>query len=61
MHALFCITPAAGNVTCPVEIKNTGNIRLQDISVDGDVNDCVFNDPAAPLWPAQTVSCSITR
>lgn len=47
----------AGNATCRVELRNTGNIRLANISVAGDVNDCNF----ALLWPAAAVNCSMTR
>jgi hypothetical protein len=55
-----CTRPARmpGNVTCKVQLYNSGNQRLQDLSVQGDVNDCVF---AGPLWPAETVNCSMTR
>lgn len=47
-----------GNVTCKVQLYNSGNQRLQSLSVQGDVNDCVFD---GPLWPAETVNCSMTR
>jgi hypothetical protein len=49
---------AAGNVTCAVELRNSGNVRLINLGVTGDVNDCIF---AGPVWPAQSVFCNITR
>jgi hypothetical protein len=52
-----CFVPAAGNVTCPVELRNSGNMRLADVAVLGDDNDCNF----ALLEPNTTASCFMTR
>lgn len=49
---------AAGNVTCKVQLRNTGNVRLTDLYVSGDENDCAF---AGPVWRGDTVNCSMTR
>lgn len=61
MFAALCVCvfvpPAAGNVTCRVQLTNAGNMRLADTSVLGDENDCVF----ALLWPSDVVSCNMTR
>jgi len=49
--------PAAGNVTCAVELRNSGNMRLDNVSITGDANDC----DVALLEPDTTARCSMTR
>lgn len=61
-HCLGCLTTlissvlAAGSVVCPVELRNTGNMRLDNITVSGDTNDC----KVSLLEPNKAVSCSLS-
>jgi hypothetical protein len=48
---------AAGNVTCAVEVRNSGNMRLDNVAVTGDNNDCNI----VLLEPDTTARCSMTR
>jgi hypothetical protein len=58
VYLLWLLSPAAGNVTCKVQLRNAGSVRLTDLYVAGDANDCVF---AGPVLPAESVNCSMTR
>jgi hypothetical protein len=40
-----------------VELRNSGNMRLANVAVDGDANDCSF----ALLEPSGVARCSMTR
>jgi hypothetical protein len=48
---------AAGNVTCAVKLRNSGNMRLDNVAVIGDDNDCNIE----LLEPDTTARCSMTR
>ncbi|KAF6258162.1 hypothetical protein COO60DRAFT_1639414, partial [Scenedesmus sp. NREL 46B-D3] len=59
VDALNCTRPTRmpGNVTCAVELRNSGNMRLDNVSITGDANDC----DVALLEPNTTARCSMTR
>lgn len=54
-----CIKPARmpGSAVCPVTITNTGNMRVVNISVSGQPNDCTVD----LLWPSEVFNCTMTR
>eukprot|EP00883_Tetradesmus_obliquus_P004983 jgi/Sobl393_1/1538/SZX64938.1 len=59
VDALNCSRPARmpGNVTCPVELRNSGNMRLANVAVAGDANDC----DVPLLEPNADARCFMTR
>ena len=58
-HYLHCMTYllAAGAMVCDVLLFNSGNMRLANVSVSGDSNDC----DVALLEPRSTVHCSMSH
>jgi hypothetical protein len=54
-----CTKPARmpGSAACPVTITNTGNMRVVNISVNGEPNTC----KASLLWPNEVFNCTMTR
>jgi hypothetical protein len=47
----------AGAAYCSVQLHNSGNIRLANVSVTGHPNDCLFD----LMWPSDVVLCNMTR
>lgn len=47
----------AGLFSCPVVVHNTGNMRVEDVSLQGDANDC----STALLAPDELVYCTLQR
>jgi hypothetical protein len=54
-----CTKPARmpGSAVCPVTITNTGNMRVVNISVNGQPNNCNVD----LLWPNEVFNCTMTR
>jgi hypothetical protein len=54
-----CTKPARmpGSAVCPVTITNTGNMRVVNISVVGQPNNCNVD----LLWPNEVFNCTMTR
>jgi hypothetical protein len=54
-----CTKPARmpGSAVCPVTITNTGNMRVVNISVIGQPNNC----NVGLLWPNEVFNCTMTR
>lgn len=54
-----CTKPARmpGSAVCPVTITNTGNMRVVNITVNGQPNDC----NVSLLWPNDVFNCTMTR
>jgi hypothetical protein len=46
-----------GSAVCPVTITNTGNMRVVNISVVGQPNNCNVD----LLWPNEVFNCTMTR
>lgn len=51
------LCPAAGSVVCGVLLSNTGNMRLANITILGDTNDC----KTSLLEPKADMACSMWR
>lgn len=51
------VCPAGSVATCPVVLKNAGNMRVDNVAVLGDTNDC----SKALMAPDETLFCTISR
>lgn len=48
---------AAGILSCPAVVHNTGNMRIASVSVQGDTNDCT----KALMAPDEKLHCTLSR
>jgi hypothetical protein len=51
------VVPAGERAQCVTELRNTGNMVLSSIKVDGDFNNC----PTAELKPGAAAYCTVSR
>lgn len=55
--AFWCLAAAGAPATCPVVLRNQGNMRVVNVSVLGDSNTC-----SKPLMaPDETLFCNMSR
>lgn len=53
----FGVSAAGANATCPVVLKNSGNMRIDAVALLGDSNNC----SKALMAPDESLYCAMTR